>query len=59
MLAIPRSKANQHGNHEELVVLPQASDPRRCAATAVTAWINAANTLAIHAMSRADIDPLG
>ncbi len=43
VLAIPRSKTNQHGDHEELVVLPRAGDPRRCAVPAVTAWIDAAD----------------
>lgn len=38
VLTLPRSKTNQTGMTEELVVLPRAADPRRCPVAAVTTW---------------------
>ena len=42
MLALPRSKTNQTGEHTELVVLPRSDNPARCPVTALTAWLAAA-----------------
>ncbi len=42
VLEFPRSKTNQHGAENELVVLPRASHPARCPATALHAWLDAA-----------------
>lgn len=42
VLALPRSKSNQHGAHAELVVLPRAGHPTRCPVTALRAWLDAA-----------------
>ena len=36
VLALPRSKTNQHGDQAELVVLPRAGHPARCPVTALT-----------------------
>lgn len=45
VLALPRSKTNQHGDEAELVVLPRAGQPTRCPVTALQTWLDAA---AIH-----------
>jgi site-specific recombinase XerD len=42
VLALPRSKTNQHGTQPELVVLPRAGHPGRCPVTALHAWLDAA-----------------
>ncbi|MGH3934009.1 MAG: site-specific integrase [Pseudonocardiaceae bacterium] len=42
ILALPRSKTNQHGERAELVVLPRASHPARCPITALGAWLDTA-----------------
>ncbi len=42
VLSLPRSKGNQRGEHSELVVLPRAAHPARCAVTALRAWTEAA-----------------
>jgi site-specific recombinase XerD len=42
VLEFPRSKTNQHGTENELVVLPRASQPARCPVTALHAWLHAA-----------------
>lgn len=42
VLALPRSKTNQHGIEAELVVLPRAGHPARCPVTALTTWLRAA-----------------
>ena len=42
VLSIARSKTNQVGEHAELVVLPRAANPERCAVTALAAWRDAA-----------------
>ena len=38
VLALPRSKTNQHGEQAELVVLPRAGHPARCPVTALDTW---------------------
>ena len=43
VLALPRSKTNQHGDETELVVLPRAGDPRHCAVAALGRWIELAH----------------
>jgi integrase len=42
VLALPRSKTNQHGLAAELVVLPRAGHPGRCPVTALRTWLDAA-----------------
>jgi len=42
VVALPRSKTNQHGDDTELVVLPRAGDPRHCAVRALTRWLELA-----------------
>jgi site-specific recombinase XerD len=42
VLALPRSKTNQHGDETELVVLPRAGDARHCAVRALGRWIELA-----------------
>jgi site-specific recombinase XerD len=42
VLALPRSKTNQHGDQAELVVLPRAGHRDRCPVTALHAWLGAA-----------------
>lgn len=42
VIALPRSKTNQHGVHAELVVLPRAGHPARCPVTALRVWLDAA-----------------
>jgi site-specific recombinase XerD len=42
VLALPRSKTNQHGDKTELVVLPRAGDPRRCPVRALRRWLELA-----------------
>ena len=39
VLALPRSKTNQTGEHHELVVLPRAANPDRCPVTAIERWL--------------------
>jgi len=39
VLALPRSKTNQHGDHAELVVLPRGNTTGRCPVTALNEWI--------------------
>lgn len=41
VLALPRSKTNQHGERPELVVLPRAAHPNRCPVTALNDWLTA------------------
>jgi site-specific recombinase XerD len=41
VLALPRSKTNQHGEQAELVVLPRAGHPARCPVTALDTWLTA------------------
>ena len=41
VLALPRSKTNQHGEQAELVVLPRASHSARCPVTALDTWFTA------------------
>lgn len=43
VLSIPRSKTNQYGDQEELIVLPRAGNSRHCAVTALQAWTDAAS----------------
>jgi site-specific recombinase XerD len=43
VVAIPRSKTNQTGEHTELVVLPRSGNPTRCPVTALISWLEAAN----------------
>lgn len=42
VIALPRSKTNQRGETEELVILPRAGDPRHCPVIAVTEWLELA-----------------
>lgn len=42
VLSVPRSKTNQTGEQAELIVLPRAGNRRRCAVTALTAWLTLA-----------------
>lgn len=42
VLALPRSKTNQHGDDNELVVLPRAGDPRHCAVRTLSRWLELA-----------------
>ncbi|MGH3826069.1 MAG: site-specific integrase [Pseudonocardiaceae bacterium] len=42
VLALPRSKTNQHGEQAELVVLPRAGHPAHCPVTTLNAWLDAA-----------------
>ncbi len=42
LLALPRSKTNQRGEHDELVILPRAGDPRHCPVTAIDHWLTLA-----------------
>lgn len=42
VLALPRSKTNQHGDEAELVVLPRTGQPSRCPVTALQTWLDAA-----------------
>lgn len=42
VLALPRSKTNQHGLAAELVVLPRAGHPARCPVTALHTWLDTA-----------------
>jgi site-specific recombinase XerD len=42
VLALPRSKSNQHGDDTELVVLPRAGDARRCAVQSLARWLDLA-----------------
>lgn len=39
VISLPRSKTNQRGEHNELVVIPRAGDPSRCPVRAVEAWL--------------------
>jgi hypothetical protein len=39
VLSIRRSKGNQYGDRPELVVLPRAGNPRRCAVNALESWM--------------------
>lgn len=41
VISLPRSKTNQHGP-AELVVLPRSSNPARCPVTALTTWLDLA-----------------
>jgi integrase len=43
VLHIPRSKINQTGDTDELVVLPSSPTPGRCPVAAIRAWRNATN----------------
>jgi site-specific recombinase XerD len=43
VVALPRSKTNQRGEHDELVVLPRAGSPDRCPVIALAAWRAASN----------------
>lgn len=43
VLALPRSKTNQHGDTTELVVLPRAGDTRRCPVRALRRWLELAH----------------
>ena len=54
VLALPRSKTDQHGLAAELVVLPRAGHPGRCPVTALGTWLDAAaitDGLALRAVS--------
>ncbi|GAB7192783.1 site-specific integrase [Kineococcus sp. NUM-3379] len=42
VLTLPRSKTNQTGETHELVVLPRAANPDRCAVTALQHWLHLA-----------------
>jgi integrase len=42
VIAIPRSKTNQRGEQNELVVLPRAGDPARCPVTMLENWLQMA-----------------
>lgn len=42
VIAIPRSKTNQRGDQNELVVLPRAGDPARCPVTMLEQWLRLA-----------------
>ncbi|NYJ76555.1 site-specific integrase [Allobranchiibius huperziae] len=42
VLALPRSKTNQTGEHIELVVLPRAGNADRCPVTALHRWLEVA-----------------
>lgn len=42
VIALSRSKTNQHGEHAELVVLPRVDGPGRCPVTALRTWLDAA-----------------
>lgn len=43
VIELARSKTNQRGDIDEIVVLPRGTLPRRCPVTAVQAWLNAAS----------------
>ena len=40
VLALPRSKTNQHGDHAELVVLPRGNSAGRCPVTVLNEWVH-------------------
>jgi integrase len=42
VLTVGRSKTNQTGEQSELIVLPRAANPRRCAVSALTEWLQLA-----------------
>lgn len=42
VIDLPRSKTNQRGTTDEIVILPRASVPRRCPVTTVQTWLDAA-----------------
>jgi len=43
VVALPRSKTNQRGDHSELVVLPRAGNPSRCPVTTLRRWLGTAH----------------
>ncbi len=43
VVALPRSKTNQHGDHNELVVLPRAGNPDRCPVATLRTWLGTAD----------------
>ena len=43
MIELARSKTNQRGDIDEIVVLPRGTLPRRCPVTAVQTWLDAAS----------------
>lgn len=43
VLSIPRSKTNQLGGQDELVVLPRSANPRRCPVTVLRHWTELAH----------------
>jgi integrase len=42
VIRLPRSKTNQRGDLDELVVLPRAGNPRRCPVTTLQNWLTLA-----------------
>jgi site-specific recombinase XerD len=42
VLMLPRSKTNQRGDAEEIVVLPRATNPQRCPVTLLQQWLQQA-----------------